>query len=125
MVTIIPRAEEQLQIRPMSDVRREERAPNAGVVVAEAQYKLGQTVAKEAISFGELAIRKQEQVDRIELAKLKALRDSELQAVLQEEERNPDYEGMDGRVISRMKKYDDDLRKNVNGRLLKYVDPMI
>lgn len=124
MVTIIPRTEEHLQIRPMSDVRREERAPNAGGI-SEAQYKLGQTVAKEAISFGELAIRKQEQVDRIELAKIKALRDSELKAVILEEERNPDYEGTFDRITSRMKRYDDDLRKNVNGRLLKYVDPMI
>lgn len=125
MVTIIPRAEERLQIRPLADVRREERAPNTGGAVAEAQYKLGRTVASEALSFGELAIRKQEQVDRIELAKIKALRDSELKSVLLEEERNPDYEGMDGRITSRMKKYDDDLRKGVNGRLLKYVDPMI
>ena len=125
MVTIIPRAEERLQIRPLADVRREERAPNTGGAVAEAQYKLGRTVASEALSFGELAIQKQEQVDRIELAKIKALRDSELKSVLLEEERNPDYEGMDGRIISRMKKYDDDLRKGVNGRLLKYVDPMI
>lgn len=125
MVTIIPRAEERLQVRPLADVRREERAPNTGGVVAESQYKLGQAVAKEAMSFGELAIRKQEQVDRIELAKIKALRDSELQTVLLEEERNPDYEGMGDRITSRMKKYDDDLRKGVNGRLLKYVDPMI
>ena len=125
MVTIIPRAEERLQIRPLADVRREERAPNTGGTVAEAQYKLGRTVASEALSFGELAIRKQEQVDRIELAKIKALRDSELQTVLQEEERDPDYEGMNGRITSRMKKYDDDLRKGVNGRLLKYVVPMI
>ncbi|MDO4561447.1 MAG: hypothetical protein Q4C86_10910 [bacterium] len=125
MVTIIPRAEERLQVRPLADVRREERAPNTGGVVAESQYKLGQAVAKEAMSFGELAIRKQEQVDRIELAKIKALRDSELKTVLLEEERNPDYEGMGDRITSRMKKYDDDLRKGVNGRLLKYVDPMI
>lgn len=125
MVTIIPRAEERLQIRPMADVRREERAPNTGGAVAEAQQRLGGAVQREALSFGELAIQKQEQVDRIELAKIKALRDSELQTVLQEEERNPDYEGMNGRITSRMKKYDDDLRKGVNGRLLKYVDPMI
>lgn len=125
MVMIIPRAEEQLKIRPMADVRREERPSNAGLIVSGAQQRFGGVVEREALAFGELAIRKQEQVDRIELAKIKARRDAELQTALQEEERNPDYEGTFDRITSRMKRYDDDLRKNVNGRLLKYVDPMI
>lgn len=124
MTTVVPRAEERVGVRPMAGVRREAGAPDLGAA-AGAQSAFGRAAASEALSFGESAIRKQERVDGLELAKIKAQRDAQLKAVLTEEERDPDYEGMGGRVSSRMKKYDDDLRKSVDGRLLKYVDPMI
>lgn len=124
---IVPRAQKQVSANALPDTRQDERAPGArGMdMLANAQQNLGNTIRREALGFGEIAIRKQQEVDRLELGKIKAEWDSYVGTVLNEEERDPDYEGMNDRINKRINEYNENLKKNVNSRLSKYVDNMI
>ena len=124
---IVPRAQKQVSANALPDTRQDERAPGArGMdMLANAQQNLGNTIRREALGFGEIAIRKQQEVDRLELGKIKAEWDSYVGSVLNEEERDPDYEGMNDRINKRINEYNENLKKNVNSRLSKYVDNMI
>lgn len=124
---IVPRTEKQIQAKPIPDVHLDERAPGArGMdMLANAQQNLGNTIRRESLGFGEIAIKKQAEIDRLELGKIKAERDAYVGTVLNEEERDPDYEGMNERIQKRLNEFDGDLRKKVNGRISKYVNNMI
>lgn len=124
---IVPRAQKQARPDPLPDTRQSEQAPGGrGMeMLANAQVNLGQTIRREALAFGEIAIKKQQEVDRLELGKIKAEWDANLLTILNEEERDPDYEGMNDRISKRINEYNADLKKRVNGRISKYVDNMI
>lgn len=124
---IVPRAQKQARPDPLPDTRQSEQAPGGrGMeMLANAQVNLGQTIRREALAFGEIAIKKQQEVDRLELGKIKAEWDANLLTILNEEERDPDYEGMSDRISKRINEYNADLKKRVNGRISKYVDNMI
>ena len=124
---IVPRAEKQIRVNAVPDTRLDERAPGGrGLdMLADAQRNFGQTLKHEALAFGEIAIEKQKEIDRLELGKIKAERDAFVGTVFNEEERNPDYEGMNDRIQKRLAEYDGNLRKNSNNRISKYIDNMI
>jgi|GEM_PF-4365668 len=112
---IVPRAQKQVSANALPDTRQDERAPGGrGMeMLANAQVNLGQTIRREALAFGEIAIKKQQEVDRLELGKIKAEWDSYVGTVLNEEERDPDYEGMNDRINKRINEYNENLKKNV------------
>ncbi len=124
---IVPRAQKQARPDPLPDTRQSEQAPGGrGLeMLTNAQVNFGQTIKREALAFGEIAIKKQQEVDRLELGKRKAEWDANLLTILNEEERDPDYEGMNDRISKRINEYNADLKKRVNGRISKYVDNMI
>ena len=124
---IVPRAKKQVSINALPDMRQDERAPGAHglAMLADAQQEFGNTIKREALNFGQIAIKKQEEIDRIELGRIKAERDANLLTIINDEERNPDYEGMSDRIYKRVNEYDSKMQQNVNGRIRKYVDNMI
>ena len=124
---IVPRAQKQVSANALPDTRQDERAPGAHglAMLADAQQEFGNTIKREALNFGQIAIKKQEEIDRIELGRIKAERDANLLTIINDEERNPDYEGMSDRIYKRVNEYDSKMQQNVNGRIRKYVDNMI
>ena len=125
---VVPRMSEQKSIAAVPDVRlsgMDKYALQASSKLGDAVHDFGKTVQREGLAFGAAAIQKQEEIDRLELAKIKASRDAEVAKVLTEEDRSPDYATLNKRVTDRMATYDADLAKSVNGRVKRHVDNLI
>lgn len=123
---VVPKYEDYVKAAGMPDVRvRGNTAPfEAAARTAGAANRAGAAISEFGGEQFKVFQARQDEEDRVEFIKLKALRDSEAQKIIQRESEGGVYEGFDARVQAGLDEYDKTVIPTLKQRMQKQYQNM-